>query len=90
MNLQFFSIPAISEYFILNHYFGVFPDYKLILNAVSFSTFTEVFFKTFGVSCMDVVGHGSSIACRKITFADQPQRLRFSSITKNYATRIEN
>lgn len=71
MNLQFFTIPAISEVFMLNHYFGVFPNYKLVLNAVSFSTFTEIFFKTFGVSSMDVVGHEGSIACRKITFRDQ-------------------
>ena len=71
MNLQFFSIPTISEFFILNHDFGVFPNYKLILNAVSFCTFVEVFLETFGVSRIDVVGHGGTIACRKITFGDQ-------------------
>ena len=90
MNLQFFSIPAISEFSMLNHYFGVFPNYKLILNAVSFSTFVEVFLETFGLSRKDVVGHGGAIACRKITFGDQPQRLRPSSIRTNYPTRIEN
>tara|TARA_B100000941_G_scaffold229405_1_gene171790 strand:+ start:292 stop:531 length:240 start_codon:yes stop_codon:yes gene_type:complete len=79
MNSQFFSIPAISEFFILNNYFGVFPNYKLILNAVSFSTFAEVFLETFGCSGKDVVGHKGTIACRKITFG-QLQMLRPSSL----------